>query len=185
MLLLNNSWNRSLAPTFGIFKIILQLCLVVGIYVTLRLFGSLHFSIYIINPMMVLIVLLEDSVATAAMAGIYEKSKDVKVKLNSAYTDQSKPLHKNCLYARRKIAALKPIQCKAILFFFERKTKLLVIGFLMNLTAYALLSFWISFDILPTYYCILCGISLQLFRNYNCWHRNENKHFIALSKLQS
>jgi len=142
LILLNNCWNRSLAEIFGFFKFLLQIATVIATYATLRLYDQLNFAIYIANPILLVTFLLEDTVATAGMAEIYEKSKNLKSALaDFQFSRSPHPLKKTVAKDRRKkTVALKPIQCKAILFFFERKTKLLVIGLILNLTAYALLS---------------------------------------------
>jgi len=141
LVLLNNAWNRSIATVFGLFKILLQLATVVSIYVSIRLYHNLNFTMYIISPMIALTITVEDAVATAAMANIYENSKELRSHLKSYLIDQSHGVSiKETKFMQMRISACRPIQCKAILFYFERKTKLVVIGLMMNLTAYALLS---------------------------------------------
>jgi len=139
--LLNNAWNRSIATVFGLFKILLQLCTVVSIYVSIRLYHNLNFAMYIVSPIIALTIIVEDAVATATMANIYENSKELRLHLISYLIDQSHRVNiTETNLMQMRITACRPIQCKAILFYFERKTKLVVMGLMMNLTAYALLS---------------------------------------------
>lgn len=131
--ILNTLYNKSVGSlVIPAFKTLIEICVVICAYGTIRLYDRIPFSAYILLPSLASFLFIEHSFAVTRMANLHELSRQFRQNYHLKLGSSDSPKTKK--YLTQGLLSCRPLRCQLTrALFVEKSTKLVLLSMLFNM----------------------------------------------------